>query len=154
MAERNWHKIAGIVIKGYGIASGLSSDSPYPDGSLVMQKPFFKKLGLDLEGFYIATINIDISPYEFEIFNPEFKFDNLKWYENTPAETFSFSSCIIEYEKNRKEGYVYYPHPETKSRHFHSKSTIEITAPYIENITHGARLQIYLNKEEIRVNKR
>ncbi len=153
MEEVKWHKVPGIVIKGYGIASGTNPDSPYPDGSLVMQQPFFKELGLDLQGFYIATINIDISPYEFELFNPAFKFENLKWYETVPAETFSFSGCIIEYENNKKAGYIYYPHPETKSRDFHSKSTIEITAPYIENISYGARLQVYLNKEEVRLTK-
>jgi len=148
-----WYKVAGVLVKGYGVASGISSESPYPFGSLVMQKPYFNERGLDLEGFFLGTLNIDISPYVFEIFNPLFKFEGVEWYEGTTAETFSFADCFIEYENTCIKGYVYYPHPETKLRHFQSKSLLEIIAPYIENVRHGVKLSLYFNKEQIRLTK-
>ncbi len=149
MTHKHWQKVSGVVRKGHGIASGMNSDSPYPRGSIELQTPFFKERGLDLEGFYPATINVDISPYLFELFNPSFKFELIKWHENAPAETFSLSDCLIEHEGSIKPGYVYYPHPETKIAHFQGPSTVEIIAEYLEKIYYGTELTILLNPAEI-----
>ena len=39
-------------------------------------------------------------------------------------------------------GLIYYPHPETKSRHWQSSSTLEILAPRIDNLKTGCRLKV------------
>ena len=38
--------IRGTVIAGHGVASGRASDSPYPAGTISLQRPFFQDLGL------------------------------------------------------------------------------------------------------------
>lgn len=63
-------QIQGTVIQGYGVASGKARDSRFPDGTIAMQKPFFQKLGLDLTGFYLGTINLSISPLEYPVATP------------------------------------------------------------------------------------
>ena len=88
-----WHKISGVVTPGYQIASGLNESSPYPLGSIEMQVPYFKERGLDLTGFYFATINVDISPFTFSLNAPKFTFEHVAWCSQIPPETFSFSSC-------------------------------------------------------------
>ena len=43
----NWVTIPGVIIQGHGVASG-QGETPYPRGSIAMQKPFFLERGLDL----------------------------------------------------------------------------------------------------------
>jgi hypothetical protein len=45
--------------------------------------------------------------------------------------------------------WLYYPHPETKTKHFQDPSIIEIIAPYIPDITYGDKVEAMLNKEEL-----
>ena len=55
----NYYKIfKAKLISGYGIASGKSNSSPYPEGSIKMQAPFFKTLGLDISKFWPGTLNL------------------------------------------------------------------------------------------------
>lgn len=118
-------------------------------GSVVMQAPCFRELGLNLEGFHLATINVDISPCEFEMANPSHRFERVVWNPDAPPETFSFSPCRLEHEDCLHDGYVYYPHPETKTRDFHSQSILEIISSYIEAIEHGKAVRVYLRPGEI-----
>jgi len=46
---------------------------------------------------------------------------------------------------------IYYPHAETKIGHFQNKSTMEIIAPFINNIEYGDILYIIVNKLEIEI---
>ncbi|MCH7684320.1 MAG: hypothetical protein IIB35_11510, partial [Gemmatimonadetes bacterium] len=48
--------IAGVVADGYGVASGKSTRSPFPKGTIEMQIPVFQRLGLDLSWAYPATL--------------------------------------------------------------------------------------------------
>ena len=50
----------------------------------------------------------------------------------------------IEYE-----GWVYYPHPETKLRHFQNPSLLEVVAVHIPPIKYGDKLDVLVNSEEI-----
>ncbi len=63
MASENdeWVTIPGVVVEGYGVASGMSEDSPYPEGTITTQLPFFQELGLDFSSFYPATLNVSIA---------------------------------------------------------------------------------------------
>jgi hypothetical protein len=66
------------------------------------------------------------------------------WWTNLhPPETFSFwkvkLSCFDDYVIN---GLIYYPHPETKSRHWQAASTLEVLAPWIDNLNYGCPLKI------------
>jgi hypothetical protein len=46
---------------------------------------------------------------------------------------------------------VYYPHPETKKRHFESASLLEIISVYIPEIRYGERMELELSADEIRI---
>ena len=140
---------SGVVVAGYRVASGPSKDYPY--GSLVRQIPLFKERGLQLDGFYQGTLNVSIAPLVFEMVHPEFTFRQVEWTDLHPPEDFSFSRCSVSFQKIVYEGVVYYPHPETKIRHFENSSIIEIICPFILGIQYGDRVEITLDANEVRI---
>ncbi|HUF39192.1 MAG TPA: hypothetical protein VMN57_11775 [Anaerolineales bacterium] len=143
--------LPGIVERGHGVASGQAEDSPFPHGTIEMQTPFFKELGLDLADFYPGTLNISIAPRTFVLVRPEFTFREVAWTPEIPPEDFSFSRCGLIFDGRRYNALIYTPHPETKIRHFQSPETLEILAPYIEGIRYGDNVQLQLNPDEIRI---
>ena len=141
--------VTGVIVEGYRVASGPSKDYPY--GSLEKQIPLFKERGLDLERFYPGTLNVSIAPHTFEMVNPEYTFRQVAWTDLHPPEDFSFSRCTFRFKGGGVEGYVYYPHPETKKRHFESASILEIISVYIPDIEYGDRVEVKLNADEVRI---
>lgn len=135
------------MVAGYRVASGPSKDYPY--GSLERQRPIFKALGLDLDGYFNGTLNIDIRPLKFEIIRPQYIFEHVAWTDLHPPETFSFSRCQITFRGQTYAGWVYYPHPETKLRHFQNPSLLEVIALPIPEIGYGDKLLVHLNPAEI-----
>jgi hypothetical protein len=151
--KTNWVTLPARLKKGYRVASGPSK--AYPEyGSIEKQKPYFKKLGLNLDRMYNGTLNISIEPYEFIMTSPEHKFKKVKWTELTNAEDFSFSKCKVKFQGKEYTGWVYYPDPKTKKDHFQSASTVEVLAPYIEGIKYGNKLELSLNSAEIKITHR
>lgn len=152
MPRPRWITLTGRLEKGYRVASGPSK--AYPEyGSIEKQKPYFKELGLDLDHTFNGTLNISIRPYEFRMAGPEYTFENVEWTELTNAETFSFSRCKIEFRGKEYDGWVYYPHPETKKDHFQDASTVEVLAPFIAGIEYGDAVEISLDAMEIEITK-
>jgi hypothetical protein len=141
--------VSGTVMPGYRVASGPSKDYPY--GSLEKQIPLFKQRGLDLERFYFGTLNISIAPQAFEMIKPAHTFRQVAWTDMHPPEDFSFSPCSLRFKGEEYPGYVYYPHPETKKRHFESNSLIEIISVFIPGINYGNKVELVLNTDEIRI---
>ena len=141
--------VSGVVVAGYRVASGPSKDYPY--GTLEKQIPLFKQLGLDLQRFYQGTLNVSIAPATFEMQNPQHTFRQVAWTDLHPPEDFSFSRCTVKYKSVSYDCYVYYPHPETKKRHFESASLLEIITLFIPEIRYGERLELELNPEEIHI---
>ena len=126
---REWVRLKGNLRQGYGVASGQSLQYPY--GSLERQVPIFRARGLDLTGCFLGTLNIDIRPLVFELVEPEYTFRDVRWTDLHPPEHFSFSRCRVAHESTECEGWIYYPHPETKQRHFHDPSLMEVIAPFV-----------------------
>lgn len=116
-----------------------------------MQLPYFRALGLDLSGFYLGTVNVSIAPYTFKLEQPQYTFPQVKWHPNYPAETFSFSSCMVEYQDRDVEALVYYPHPESKIGHFQDPSVVEVIAPYLIGVKYDDRLTLKLNPQEVKL---
>jgi hypothetical protein len=152
MTDRDWQKVDGIIERGHKVASGSASDSPYPQGTIVMQAPFFRELGLDLTGFFPATLNVSIRPHTFQLVKPEFTFRRVEWTDRHPPEDFSFSRCRVWFQETKYDCLIYYPHPETKKRNFQNPSIIEILAPLIPGIEYGCRIEIEYNPSELTVN--
>ena len=143
--------VSGILKSGHRVASGRAKNSPYERGTIEMQMPYFRDLGLDLSGFYWGTLNISIAPYSFELVKPQYTFPLVKWHPNYDAETFSFSPCEIVYRKINYQSLIYYPHPETKLGHFQDDSIIEAIAPEIPGIKYGDRLILKVATNEIKI---
>jgi len=148
--NEHWTSIHGILVEGYRVASGPSKDYPY--GALDRQLPFFKARGLDLDGYFNGTLNIDIHPFTFTMVKPEFTFQHVEWTDLHPPEHFSFSRCKVIYKNIGYDGWVYYPHPETKLRHFQNPSLLEVIAEPIPGIMYGDKLVVMINPNEIAVN--
>jgi hypothetical protein len=145
----NWMYVTGLLARGYRVASGPSRDYPY--GALDRQRPLFKARGLDLDGYFNGSLNIDISPATFKLVRPQFTFPLVEWTDLHPPETFSFSRCRVVFRDVEYDGWVYYPHPETKLRHFQDPSLLEAIAMPIPGIQYGDALGVWLMVDEITV---
>jgi hypothetical protein len=144
-----WKTIHGIIIQGYRVASGPSADYPY--GALDRQRPIFTARGLDLSSYFNGTLNIDIRPNTFTMVKPEYTFHNVTWTDMHPPEHFSFSRCRVIHVGVEYDGWVYYPHPETKIRNFQNPSLLEVIAMPIPGLTYGSRVDVLVNSDEIAV---
>ena len=144
-----WILLHGVIVQGYRVASGPSKDYPY--GALERQRPIFKARGLDLNGYFNGTLNVDIRPRVFKLVKPEFTFHSVEWTDLHPPEHFSFSRCKVFYRDVGYDGWVYYPHPETKLRHFQNPYLVEVIAYPILEVKYGSELDLLLNPEEIEV---
>ena len=129
--------VPGVVVRGHGVASGRAGDPRFPSGTLSLQAPHFKALGLDLSGFHLGTINVDCAPLRFEPGPGALLFERVKWHPDVPAETFSFARVSITHHGKRYPALVYFPHPETKPEHFQPGGVAEIIAPRIEGLAYG-----------------
>ena len=142
-----WQTVSGVLTRGYGVASGPSADYPY--GALERQIPIFKSRGLDLSSFFRGTLNIDIRPLTFRLVQPEFTFRRVHWTDLHPPEDFSFSRCRVVFRGRTYEGWLYYPHPETKRRNFQTPSLLEVIAMEIPGLAPGSRLQVLLDSSRV-----
>ena len=145
------NSIATKLIPGHQIASGTATNSPYPAGSISMQVPFFKALGLDLSHCFMGTLNLNLAPKRFRWIEPEWQFELVKWIPEYPAETFWFAPCRLRVAAQVYEAWVYYPHPKTKTQHFHSNQIIEVIAPKIADIKYGAEIILEFHPEQIQL---
>jgi hypothetical protein len=144
-----WISLPRIIVQGYRVASGPSKDYPY--GALDRQRPIFKSRGLDLGSFFNGTLNIDNRPHTFKLIKPEYTFQHVEWTDLHPPEHFSFSHCKVINKDIEYEGWVYYPHPETKLRHFHDPSLLEVIAYPIPEIKYGDEVLVKVNPKELEV---
>ena len=143
--------VTGTIIEGYGVASGQGTNSPYPQGTILMQLPFFEKRGLDIRCYYPGTLNVSIAPHTFKIVRADYTFPQVGWTDVVPPETFSFVHCGLIKETIEYASLVYYPHPETKPAHFQQPSTVELLAPYIPNLSYGSEIELRFDDDTIQV---
>ena len=142
--------ITGKVISGYGVASGKGKDNRYPEGTLKLQIPFFKERGLDLSAFFIGTINIDISPYQFSIKKYKYYFKEINWSTYIPPENFYFFEVQLIFKESAYEGLIYMPDPKTKFDHHQISSLFELLMPKIEGIKQGENIILKLREGDFK----
>lgn len=135
---------------GYGVASGQTTHSPYPKGTIELQTPYFLELGLDISKYYPGTLNLSVSPYHLQLHNPQWTFPQVEWFSGC-RETFSFSNCRLVLEAFTVDALIYYPHPETKPTHFQDPTIVEVLAPYLKAVKGKAPLYLQLNTQEVAV---
>ena len=142
--------ITGKVISGYGVASGKGKDNRYPEGTLKLQIPFFKERGLDLSAFFIGTINIDISPYQFSIKKYKYYFKEINWSIYITPENFYFFEVQLIFKESAYEGLIYMPDPKTKFDHHQISSLFELLMPKIEGIKQGENIILKLREGDFK----
>lgn len=142
-----WLRVPGVVTTGYGVASGADGSEP---GTVAVQIPHFQSRGLDLSACFAGTINVSIAPRRWAMIDARHTFREVAWSPDVPAETFSFSPCRIVTAEGEVEGYVYYPHPETKPDHFHPPTVVEVIAPFVKGIAPGSPVELLLDPAEVK----
>jgi hypothetical protein len=145
-------EISGKVSAGHGVASGRSSGqphNPYPEGTIAMQMPHFKALGLDLSGCFAGTVNLDIAPKAWQLLKADHCFETMCWTHLHPPETFSFVALSVIWQTSQVKGWLYYPHPETKATHFQSRSVMELLLPKLDGLKVGNSLHLQVNDRKI-----
>lgn len=154
----------GVVVAGHGVASGRSTSSPFPAGTIAMQAPLLAEHGVDLHGYHLATINLDVAPHRLVLDEPRWTVRDLEWTDVHPAETFSFVECTVGRETlsagqnppageaqdgggpegQQHTGLIYHPHPETKPAHHQPGTVIELLLPLLPALATGERLRVTL----------
>ena len=133
--------IRTTLVSGHGVASGRSTTSPYPEGTIAMQQPLFAQLGLDLSDCWPGTLNLSVAPLEVQLRDPDHTFPHLHWTELHPPETFSFWRITLQSAADGEvPAWIYFPHPETKERHQQPRSVVEVLAPRLNAAEPGTEL--------------
>lgn len=143
------HTIAGTVLRGHGVASGRAVNSPYPLGSVSMQLPFFKALGLDLSDCWPGTINVSIAPHSWTLLKADYCFERLTWTDLHPPETFSFARVEVQWQHQAVQAWLYLPHPETKAAHHQQPSVMEIIAPHLAGLSYNDGVNLVFSQGAI-----
>lgn len=142
-------EVQGEIQSGYGVASGKGKDERYPEGTLKQQFKHFLERGLDLSNYFMGTINLDISPFSYEIKKPKYFFKNIDWSDHIPPENFYFFDAILHYKDKTYQGLVYMPDPETKEDHTQKPTILELIFPKIEGLQYGLMVDIALKKDQL-----
>ena len=143
--------IQGTVIAGHGVASGRASDSPYPAGTIALQRPFFQDLGLDLTDCFEGTLNVSVAPMELVLRDPDHTFECVDWSDRHPPETFSFWRIELIVDNAATSAWVYRPHPETKQRHWQPPSMVEVLSPFRRGLTTGSVVSLHDPRQRLRL---
>jgi hypothetical protein len=135
--------VAARVVKGHHVASGRNGDPRYPGGTIRMQQPFFKALGLDLSALYPGTVNVDIAPAVYRVVAPRYTFRQVAWHPTAPAEDFSFLDVeLMGRGGSPVAGFIYHPHPATKPCHFQRATVLELLLPFVPSLRYGMAVQL------------
>ena len=142
--------VVGVVVRGHGVASGRAGDPRFPGGTIAMQIPYFRALGLDLAGFHPGTMNVDCAPRSFRPGPGARTFERVKWHPEMPAETFSFARATLVRDGARHPAWIYWPHPETKPEHFQPGGVAEVIAPPVPGLAYGDRVVLETTPDQAR----
>ena len=142
MTPHGW--ISTTLVAGNGVASGKSTTSPYPKGTIAMQRPMFAQRGLDLSSCWPGTLNLSVAPLELKLRDPDATYPLLRWTDLHPPETFSFWHITLQSAADREvQAWIYHHHPETKELHQQYRSMVEVLAPKLRGIGLGDELLIH-----------
>jgi len=148
---QKWQTVAGTIVQGYRVASGLTAQSPYPTGALAMQLPHFLARGFDLRPYFLGTLNVGIAPHQFRLVQPQITLEQVAWTDAHDPETFSFAQCRLRWQGETYVGWIYYPHPETKPMHFQQPDLMEVLMPKIAGLGYGDRVELSVLTNEVHI---
>ncbi len=142
--------ISATIVQGHRVASGLNGNPRFPGGTMRMQLPFFKELGLDLSVFHLGTLNVSIAPLNYRVVKPRRTFHALKWHPTEQAEDFSFFDVTVHRDGTSPvSGFIYHPHPDTKPEHFQKPDVLELLLPWREGLGYGTKILLEAPAEQM-----
>ena len=142
--------ITATIVQGHRVASGLNGDPRFPGGTIQMQLPFFRDLGLDLSEYHLATLNASIAPWRFRVLRSKATFQNVKWHTSEPAEDFSFFDVTVHRDnESPAHGLIYHPHPDTKPEHFQKPDVLELILPLIQGVQYGSKVHLKVSPDQM-----
>ncbi|MBO9490600.1 hypothetical protein J7384_09510 [Endozoicomonas sp. G2_1] len=153
VGHKNIINIGFTVVKGHQIASGLAADSPYPKGSIEMQAPYFKMLGLDLSNYYLATINAQFNCHAIATKQYHNYFQDVHWAAGFASESFGFIKCGILWQNKRYDALIYQPDKTTKIAHTQPENCLEIIAPKLDGLDYGDQLILQVDANYIELQR-
>ena len=150
----NWQAVTARIVAGHRVASGLNGNPRFPGGTLKMQAPFFRALGLDLDAFHGGTMNVSIAPFRYRVVAAPTTFRQVQWHPTEPAEDFSFFDVQLQRANGvAVAGKIYYPHPETKPAHFQQPDVLELLFPFVEGLSYGDDIQLRIPAEQMLIER-
>lgn len=148
--RQGWQDFDATIIPGYRVASGGNGDPRFPGGTIRMQLPHFKRLGLDLSAFFPGTVNVSIAPHHRQVIESVWTMRDVKWHPQEPAEDFSFFDVeVLDSEAVIATGLIYHPHPDTKPEHFQTPDVLELLLPFVDGIEYGKTLRLRTKTHQI-----
>lgn len=156
MADAPFAWVPCRLVAGHGVASGRSASSPYPAGTIALQRPFFAAAGIDLSPWYPGTLNLDAAPLEWRLGEADAQLEQLRWTDLHPPETFSFWHCRLRHpgpvpDTPDVAALIYYPHPQTKRAHHQSAGCVEVLASWIDGLHPGQVLELGVDSRRCRL---
>ncbi|MDO8482043.1 MAG: hypothetical protein Q7S75_03095 [bacterium] len=146
----SWQRVKGVVIRGARRTSNIDGNSPYGRGTLELQFPLFRELGLDLSGCFMGTLDIRINPRTWVMVPTEPTFHGIKWFAGK-EEDFFFSKCWLTFAGKTYLAWLYCASPG-KPHYIRGPSLFEVIAEKIPNIGYGDTVMLEINPEDIRIN--
>ena len=135
--------VPAVVVRGHRVASGLNGDPRFPGGTIRMQRRHFAALGLDLDAFHAATLNVSVAPLCWRALQPVHSFRAVRWHPTEPAEDFSFFHLRLYRDDGPPvEGWIYLPHPQTKPEHFQEPDVLELLLPWTDGLAYGTPVRL------------
>jgi hypothetical protein len=141
-------RLTGTIIPGLGGASGQHTDGV---GSIARQTPFFVAHGVPrATDWFCGTINIDLTPREFEIVRPHYEV-TAAWHPDFPAfqETFWLVDLNLEFRGTRYPAYLYYPLPSQVKAH--PDSRMEVLTRQIEGLSYNDQATVIIPDGRVRL---
>lgn len=144
------NRFTARIVPGHQVASGSNQDPRFPGGTIRMQWPHFLERGLDLRSLHPGTLNVSLSPLRYEVLRPRHTFREVRWHPVEPAEDFSFLDLeVIREDGPPVQGWVYYPHPDTKPEHEQAPDVLELLLPWMEGLRYGDRLHLQIPSAQL-----
>jgi hypothetical protein len=150
--ESIWTEFQAVLVPGYQVASGQGKDPRFPGGTLNMQAPFFLERGMDLSIYHPGTLNMNIAPLHYTVLQSRLTLRQVKWHPVEQAEDFSFYDVRFHRaDGSFLDGLIYYPHPDTKPRHFQNPQVLELLLPYIGPVKYGDSFRLAVRSYQISI---
>jgi hypothetical protein len=116
-----------------------------------LQIPHFTARGLDLSEYHPATVNVALDVDAIRLLQAAHTFRRVRWTDRAPPEDFSFAPCRLHYAGHTYEGWIYYPHPETKPDHHQAANLLEIITAFIPDLRYGSAVMISVRRGTIAI---